>query len=396
VKKFKNLVINTLLVIISTSIVLFFLNIFTIYNLKQSNKFFNSAVSAYSKNYMSNLQKAFFPDTYKSLEDNYIVLLGDSNTYGNGDSHLNGDYDYSIAHHLYKKNINVLNASKPGNDTLRAVLYTLYLYDLIENSYFVKVNEPNKIIFFLYEGNDIQVNSNDLYVKNFDKDSCKIKQTNLSLLDRVWESNFYGLKTLYMTLKHQLNLDVQFGNMVSILKLILPENTYKYLESKFGNKYEYKPDNANQILLKNNKINNIGILQKPPHDLSNKEINKYFDILENSLKCLHDRFKTEEKYLVYMPSPGSLYNFNHEDLAFDHDEKKSYKKANIKKLRELSNFFEKNIKSISIKNQFKFHSLKNDLKKVAKNQMIHGYLDPHHFNYLGYKTIADSLLKNIF
>ena len=414
-KNFKNILLNILLAFFSTVIILLIINVFTIYNLKQNNKFFNSTVSAYSKNQMSYLQRVFFPDTYDDFNNEYTMILGDSNTYGNGDSHLNGDYDYSIAHHLYKNKINVFNAALPGNDTPRSVLFSLYLFNLIENSFFVKASQPNKIIFFLYEGNDIHANEKDIYVKNFSQKTCSKFGSNfsiegdtghrlynpslknnsrISLHDLIWESNLYGLKTLYMTLKHQINLKVQFGNLVSLLKFILPKNTYQLLKSKYGTSTEIKPEGKNKILLKNNEIKRIGTLQKPPLNLSEKEINKYFEILGTSLQCLHDKFKTKDKYLVYMPSPSSIYNF--EENKIYTDAKNIDLIIDKRKIDNLSNFFEEKINNIAIKNNFKFHSLKPDLKKITKENILHGDIDRDHYNYLGYKSIAASVIKNIY
>ena len=415
VKNFKNILLNILLVLISTVIILLIINVFTIYNLKQNNKLFNSAVSAYSKNQMSYLQRVFFPDTYDDFNNEYTMILGDSNTYGNGDSHLNGDYDYSIAHHLYKNKINVFNAALPGNDTPRSVLFSLYLFNLIENSFFVKASQPNKVIFFLYEGNDIHAKEEDIYVKNFSQKTCSNFGSNfsiegdsgprlynpslknnsrISLHDLIWESNLYGLKTLYMTLKHQMSLKVQYGNLVSFLKFILPKNIYELLDTKFGKIDEIKPEGKkNKILLKNNEIKRIPSLQKPPVELSKKEIETYFKILETSLQCLHDRFETKEKYLIYMPSHSSLYNFVNDEIFVTAI---TEMKVNKKIIDDLSDFLEIEAKNIAKKNNFKFHSLKTDLKKIANENMIHGQIDRFHFNYLGYKSIANSLIKNIY
>lgn len=112
--------------------------------------------------------------------------------------------------------------------------------------------------------------------------------------------------------------------------------------------------------------------------------------------CLNNRFKTNEKYLIYIPSSASIYNFKNENVAIDYAKNNSYERVNVVTIRNLSNLFEKKTKDITIKNKFRFYSLKTDLKKISKEKVIHGYFDNHHFNYLGHKTIAASISKNIF
>ena len=63
------------------------------------------------------------------------------------------------------RKLNFFNAARSGHDSFKSVEYVYYLYQLIDQSIFLKnsFNEPNKIIFFFYEGNDIIHNSRSRY-----------------------------------------------------------------------------------------------------------------------------------------------------------------------------------------------------------------------------------------
>ena len=71
----------------------------------------------------------FYTNTYKSLEK-YDVILGDSHIFGSGDSYLNDEYNYTIAHHLYNnlgKEVNILNIGVPGAGSA-TIFENIYLF----------------------------------------------------------------------------------------------------------------------------------------------------------------------------------------------------------------------------------------------------------------------------
>ena len=103
----------------------------------------------------------FYPDTYKRNNlENYIAILGDSYSQGNGDAYLNGTYNYSIGHHLYKKNKkNYLIFGRAGFGSISAISNLIKLHKISNLPNFIEnLKKPESIIFFFYEGNDLEEN----------------------------------------------------------------------------------------------------------------------------------------------------------------------------------------------------------------------------------------------
>ena len=389
----KKIFVNSLLSFFSIIITLFILNLSLIYLIKQKNFLFEK----FDQNRMSSLQKTFFPDIYNNFQDDYTLLIGDSYTFGNGDSHLNGEYNYSIPHHMFStnKNLNFLNAGRSGSDSFTSVKYVHYLYKLIDQSIFHKnsIKEPNKIIFFFYEGNDIVFNARSRY-KNIN--SCSIFNKKLTTTDKFFESIFYGLKSFYYNLRHQLNINVQKGNLVSLLKIILSEKNYIKLENKYGT--PDKINNYSNIILFNSNISkSVDFPQFPPFEITSDLLDQSYEILDLSLNCLNSKFPNVEKYFVYIPSPAVLYNFADDKIHVQSDisDHKFFYKSGLEFKKE-SLKYEKFISKIAQKNSLKIIPIRNKLLRYSKNELIHGIKDFHHFNSLGYKLTAEILLEEIY
>ena len=390
---FKRFFINSLIVFFSIIITLFILNLSLIYLIKQKNFLFEK----FDTNRMSSLQNSLFPDIYNNFENEYTLLVGDSYTFGNGDSRLNGEYNYSIPHHMFSnnRNLNFFNAGRSGSDSFSAVKYVYYLYNLIDQSIFLKnsIKEPNKIIFFFYEGNDIMFNARSRYKK---MNNCSFFNKKLNTTDKFFESNFYVLKFFYYNLRHQLNLNVQKGNLVSLLKIILSEKNYKKLENKYGT--PDKINNYSNIILFNSNISkSVDFPQFPPFEITSDLLDQSYKILDLSLNCLNSKFPNVEKYFVYIPSPAVLYNFADDKILVQSDisDHKFFYKS-VLEFKKESLMYEKIISKIAQKNSLKIISIRNKLLRYSKNELIHGIKDFHHFNSLGYKLTAEILLEEIY
>ena len=143
-----------------------------------------------------------------------------------------------------------------------------------------------------------------------------------------------------------------------------------------------------KITLKNQEVQNACGLKS-----ENDKI-MFFKSLTDYSNRLDKKYPSSNKIFIYIPSPATLYNYNvvisknyllnkHEKL----DQKENFDcyKKNIKMLNE---FFMNNTRQ-----KFYFHDLTSDLKKITKNQLIHGLKDINHFNKEGYKFFAQLIFK---
>ena len=59
-------------------------------------------------------------------------------------------------------------------------------------------------------------------------------------------------------------------------------------------------------------------------------------------------------------------------------------------------YVRKSIKKNSLKNNFNFLDLTYPLQENATSNLIHGPIDYHHFNKLGYEIVSDVVFKSLF
>ena len=57
------------------------------------------------------------------------------------------------------------------------------------------------------------------------------------------------------------------------------------------------------------------------------------------------------------------------------------------------NYIIKKFKKYAENKNIDFINTTPSLKKYANNTFLHGQLDPNHFNKLGYKILADTIIK---
>ena len=131
-----------------------------------------------SRNILYNLDyyyHTFYPNTYNRKLKNYTAIIGDSYAMGQGDGWLKKKDKYSTLHYLNDLDAkNYINFGKPGGKSITSFREFFYRYNQIENSIFLpKIERPNKIIFFFYEGNDIIDNFEQFTKQNLENLTIK-------------------------------------------------------------------------------------------------------------------------------------------------------------------------------------------------------------------------------
>ncbi len=298
----------------------------------------------------------FYTNTYKSLEK-YDVILGDSHIFGSGDSYLNDEYNYTIAHHLYNnlgKEVNILNIGVPGAGSAT-------IFENFEKSQRKIENNPNKIIFFFYEGNDLENNI------NFLKSSKKNK----------FEKNIIYYFPLLKI----------FANILFVLfPDYLTENT----------KIDYSLDNTlkNKYLINEKYITTSNKLQSPPIDFNHDQLDKSMNVLFESIIKL--KSYSDNISLIYLPAQTTILNLK-DPIYIEKDFGKNNSTKYFKtELDSLSNNIKENIIDFSKKNKIQFIDMTDLLRKHSNKKNIYGTLDNKHLNKYSHKLIAEVLMAKIY
>ena len=361
---------------------------------------------------LPNLLLTFYPDTYKKdgLSD-YVAILGDSYSQGGGDAYLNNEHDYSFGHHLYKSDSkNYLNFGRAGFGSISAISNLIKVNKLsnLPNS-IVDLEKPKSIIFFFYEGNDLE--DNIFEYNSFIKQNESVSDfVNRRIIENINLSFFDKTKSVLPIIPFLKKLYDHFENLIkNIFKsknfkeigTLLLKVTKKLLGRDEILNYDNVDLNSYINSVENqNEIKNIRPLQSAGADLSEEEILKGLKIFFESFKYIKSWSAIDEIFIVYMPSPITIYKWN-EPIAY---EARNSNTGSLNKEIKTTTNVKNNLKSFFIRNEINNFSKINNIKfiditdftiKTALKNSLHGPLDWRHFNYNGYKNTSDYISKNL-
>lgn len=348
---YRKILQNLVIVFFTTISIFLFLN-FIIF-------FFSSFISQkyFSKQFLNLLPieaTYYYADIFKTLET-YDLILGDSHVFGNGNSYLDDDYNYSIGHHLYnlsRKKNNFVNIGFPGGGSQA-------IYNNFINSQKKIKSNPKKIIYIFYEGNDLE--NNIFYEKNFNK-TTNFKQT----------------------IRYYFPLIIFTRNSIRHFKSFFKKN--KKVSNKKIPKNKYKVNNKIKVL--------ETYLQSPPKELDEIELNHALEILFKSLIDL--KKICENLTIVYVPSPTTVMDLTDPIYIQEYFNNKVNNPIKKDELDFLSELLRDKIKIFSKKNELIFIDTTNRLKNASKFQKIYGPKDFKHPNKIGYQLIAETIHENIY
>ena len=398
----KRIFSKLLILSISLFLVLIFLNFILIKISKKQN------IPRPLASSLTNYLFTYYPDTYEKLTmNNYTAILGDSNAMGAGDAYLNNNYNFSIAHFLHKETKkNYLTFARAGYGSISAVSNYIKLRNLENYILFKKsIGNPEEILFFFYEGNDLEENLKELETNEkkfkdlFQYVEYKIKKKSKIEIVDFLDANFPVLNFVKFFNYHLM----KFGN-----DIMNAENYNQILENFTKRVQKIRGKNIildNKELLENkiqnfwtnktidNKIKNIRPIESAAADLNDKQKDKSLKIFFESILYLKNWENNTLIKIIYLPSPATTYYWNSPIRYYPRYSKKNlnFKEITTSKNLHNSNFLRNKIRSFSEKNNFEFIDLTEKIQKKGKDRPLHGPVDWVHFNSVGYKFISQNI-----
>ena len=400
--KIKNFLLKIFTVLFATFFTLLIIN-FVLFRIS-NNQILPRPLASSLTNYLF----TYYPDTFNRSElKDYTAILGDSNAMGSGDGYLDNEYDYSIGHFLYKENRkNYLIFARAGYGSISAVSNYIKLTELENYVLFKKeINDPLSILFFFYEGNDLDENLKefDLTEKKFQniKEYVDYKINDKITINKkdIFEANFPIFKFLNSIKLQLINLSKDVLNsddsedildkIFKRIKKIQGENIILANKDLLGdNKKSYWTNET-----KNGNIKNIRPIESAAGDLNQKQKEMSLQIFFESILFLKSWEKNDNIKIVFLPSPSTAYEWNDPINYYPRYSKGNldYKKILFKENIRSSNILRNKIKLFSDSNDVEFIDLTQKIQEKAKTNILHGPTDWIHFNSIGYEFIADNL-----
>lgn len=358
--------------------------------------------------------KVLGQSTKKSvIPRDYIAIVGDSHALGTGDwfkqtvrKHKFSQGDYHSAHVLYNHTgRDIISYGALGSGSLRGLVsQPIGHFWHINSLRAFDLGDPEMILVYFFEGNDLNDNVIDLqgqYKDIIDPDL---------LYDTEYFKNFIqksvlDVDPLYKTESPLKNfLFTRFliesvgDNVVNEIK-----RGYKRLKRAIGNKVielrEGAPPKPVQVqsdtALIDGKEFPIPLnTQHPAMTLTVEETKQAIYVFEQSILFLSDYFKDSSIAVVYIPSPLSSYQWVSPTVTILTGKGNVTVKSDTihKRSREIC----LKIEDIARKHNFKFADTRKFFRKAAAKEPIHGPRDWLHPNEKGYRALAEGVIAAFF
>jgi hypothetical protein len=344
---------------------------------------------------------------------NYIAIVGDSHALGTGDwfkkavrKHKLTQGEYHSAHVLYNHTgRDIISYGALGSGSLRGLVSQPIGHFIHINSLRAfEMKDPEMILVYFFEGNDLNDNMIDLLYRYNDKIDLN------SFYDTDYFKNFIQ-KTileadpLYKTggpLKNFLFtrflIESVGDNVVNEIK-----RGYKKLKRAVNKKVDELKDSAPQesapvhhdIALIDGKEFPFPIsTQHPAMTLTAEQTKQAIYMYEQSLLFLSDYFKESSIAVVYIPSPLSSYQWVSPTVTISTRViQVTFKSSEI---HERSQEICLEVEDIARRHNFKFADMRKFFRKAALKEPIHGPKDWFHPNETGYRALAEGVISAFF
>jgi len=240
----------------------------------------------------------------EAVPRNHIAILGDSYAMGAGDWYLNSDPrtnpPYSSSHLIQEAlNRDVVSFGKSGASSVTGLIDhpNLSLRKLKER---FDIGDPEVILVYFYEGNDLSDNLRDL---NFREPSY----FDYSSLDTLNYTKFSD---------YMVNKVIKKSNLESIKTRIIGLRFLKDIVVSYLRKHSTNLDednnfesqsNHNMIKFRDKKIQLPARLQSPCLELTQDELSIGLELFKYSLNFLSDHLPESQIHVIYVPSVLSCY-----------------------------------------------------------------------------------------
>lgn len=329
----------------------------------------------------------------------YIAIHGDSYAMGQGDWLLQGEHairpPYSAAHLLYEKlGRDVITFGFPASDSIRAnnILPKVFR-QATEKSTAKKLEDPDMVIVYFYEGNDI--NDNVEVAERLILPALKDKNT-------LYDSTYFQSSVLpELVNSNELIKQVETISWVDRLfffnfaKNTMVEGYRKYRSGKI--RAPWKPPKngiTTQVEVGGTVSYLPDRLQSPALSLDAEEIKLGLYVFEQSLIALQKNFPDAPVGIAYIPAVITPYHVVSPVIHdyYKHSSNARQRMEQTSRIRSNSDAICEQVRTIALTRGIGFVDSRSRLRAVAKNSYIHGPIDWNHFNRLGYETFTEELM----
>ncbi len=327
-----------------------------------------------------------------TVANNYIALVGDSYAQGFGDwlldNSLNRNDPFHSAHVLYAlTKRDVLSFGASGAGSLRGIVTEpITAYEYLQHFPLYQIDEPESIMVYFYEGNDLNNNLLDLKLRFYPTYEAT----------KIYDQDYFD-----RFIQKTVIIDSPLGRLKEDLSITDQFVFFRFIKNIFCKKIDeesvaYTPQS--QKLFSEGKVNRVIVeqvvraipdkLQGPALELSNGEIEDGVYVFSRSLAYLKRYFARAKVVVIYIPSPLASY-----ELASDQVSIQTYEKRGevypASLVSQRSDYIAAKIEDTCRKQDVLFVDTRPVLRAASRNQFVHGPRDWSHFNRRGYELLGE-------
>ena len=340
---------------------------------------------------------------------NYIALVGDSYAQGKGDWLLSADHrrnsPFHSAHVINKKTgQDVVTFGKSGAGSIDGIMINpIRNFRRINSSLLYDLEDPKTIVVYFYEGNDL--NNNLRTIKKYI--TTKTAERDIDRrLEAFVEDFFNKSATSCSGIFGSASCTGILGNafamrFMSNLAPDVIEDWMKFSRAEANprqkiHRHRKKTAHINKARVAGAVLNIPDTLQAPAIELNDNEHRVTVKAFEIALSRLRRFFPDTRIIVTVVPAPLTVYELASNQVSIQTYENRAAVNA-AEEVEKTSNDICELVESASSRVGADFIDVRDEIREVALNKVIHGPQDWKHFNKEGYEALGNALaaiLKN--
>jgi hypothetical protein len=328
----------------------------------------------------------------------YVALLGDSYAQGAGDWLLavdaNGNPPFHSAHLLQQETgLDVISFGASGAGSLRALGTEPEAHlDVLQRTWRYRLPDPDLLLAYFYEGNDLQDNLRDLDF-TYAPEGYDLARAYDGAYFRTFVRETAALRTPVAEERATWSWTDNFFLARFVLRVAKAAFDGSWRPTRAAE--DWSPGRINRARIGGEDSELPDGLQAAPLELSAEELELALWAHAQAFALLRERFPGARSLVVYVPAPLSTYRLSSREVEIQVQRGDGPSRFSRDALAALSDRVCRRLEAITLAGEGEFLDARPPLWEAADRQPIHGPRDWKHLNRLGQERLAEAVAHAI-
>ena len=338
------------------------------------------------------------------LPHDYIALLGDSYSLGDGDERRNAsknrNHYFNPAQYLHDKTgMDVVTFGRPGAGSLRGIVeQPIPIYEYANSTLLYSLERPRHFFVLFYEGNDLDNNINNITALFSPTHPGAFNFADTEGFRKFITEKVIGEDPVHMqTAAPKMSKFLVTSFISDVVKNFTIKKNAADSDDETTNK-QLVADGVNRALVGGREVTLLGGLQGPSMELTPEESRIAVYVFEQALRYSMSYFDGVGFTVVFLPSVASSYKFVSPVVSVQryHQERPGEHIHPASAVAERSDWVASEIRTASERAGAEFIDARPEVRQASASALIHGPLDWKHYNRIGYTAISDAIMTSEF